>query len=79
MVVSFMQKLLVELINNRDSFWLWFVCLWVSWVLCGVWLGQETHATLERVLERTWVQFPHKLLVLQKNYVLGGQVFDWKI
>jgi hypothetical protein len=54
----------VELINNRDGFWLWFVCLWVSWVVCGVCLGQENHAALGRV---QGVQFPHKLLVLQKN------------
>jgi hypothetical protein len=64
MVFSFMQRLLVELINNRDGFWLWFVCLWVSWVVCGVCLGQENHAALGRV---QGVQFPHKLLVLQKN------------
>ncbi len=53
MVFSFMQRLLVEFINNRDGFWLWFVCLWVSRAVCGVWLGQETHVALGRVFERT--------------------------
>ncbi len=78
MVFSFMQRLLVEFIDNRDGIWLWFVCLWVSQVVCGVWLGQETHATLGGFLKELGVQFPPKLLLLQKNNVLARQIYDWK-
>jgi len=62
-----MQRLVVELINNKDGFWLWFACLWVSWVVCGVWLGQKTHAALGRVLEKTWGSIPPQIIGFAKK------------
>ncbi len=43
---------------------------------CG-W-GKKLMMHWEGFLKELGVQFPYKLLVLQKNYVLIGQVCDWK-
>jgi hypothetical protein len=74
-----MQRLLVELINNKDGFGCGLCVYGLTRLYVGCGWGKKLMLHWEGFLKELWVQFPHKLLVLQKNYVLAGQVCDWKI
>jgi hypothetical protein len=50
-----------------------WVCLWVRWGVCGMWLGQKTYVALGTIFKRTKVQLLCKLLVFKifSNALVG--------
>jgi len=62
----FMQNYLV--INDRDGFWLWCVCLWVRWGVVGVgnlcYIGQFSL--------KNWGSIPPQVIGFAKNICVGG-------